>query len=575
METARSIPVQGRGRGSRWIVWLWLVAAAIPLPQAQSQSANDAPGFVDVTEEAGITYVHDSSPPLLYPPQIMGPGCAVGDYDRDGWMDIFLPGSIALPTRPLSGDRLQHRGRLFRNRGNGTFEDVTEQAFADHTADGLGASWADADGDGHIDLYLTGFGHCALLKNCGDGAFRDVTRTSGLSFADRFAAHSTWADYDRDGRLDLYVTAYIEFSYPDRDSQPEITVWHGHEVPVPLAPPLYDGQGNALFHNEGGGRFLDMTAQAGVDDNEDLLSKSLGAAWLDLDDDGWLDLVVANDGVRKTLFMNRGDGTFRSAARSAWLVDRFGSMGICTGDVDGDGRMDLHFSNWLDEPDTLYLNRRGTALAESAETAHLADPTRPLVGWGTEFLDYDLDGNLDLVVACGSTFASEYRWKTYLQDPNLMAPMPASLFQGDGRGRFTDVSEREGLDRIRTVGRGLATGDFNRDGSPDLLIGVNNGRAVLLENRTPGRGHWVTIGLVGQGENRDGIGARLTLRVKDQMQTRLIQAGSGYLSSSSPVAHFGLGPSDRVDQLEIRWPDGKISTHDNIPLNRHTRIKEP
>jgi hypothetical protein len=558
----------------RLVGWATLLVSALGPPGAGPVLAAEvAAGFDEVTQLAGVRFVHDSGAPLMYPPQIMGPGCAFGDYDGDGWVDLYFPGETSPPTRVRSpaGPRT---GRLFRNRRDGSFEDVTARTGLACEGEYLGASWADVDNDGSLDLHLTGFGESRLFLNRGDGTFRDQTAGSGLAMKGRFATHATWGDYDHDGLLDVYVTTYLDFHYPAADRQPEVTNWRGHEVPAPLVPPLYDGTPHALFHNEGGGRFTDVTARAGVADNEDRLGKGLGALWSDVDNDGWIDLVLANDGVRKTLFLNRKDGTFRSAARKMWMTDHFGSMGVSAADVNGDGFVDVHFTNWFLEPNTLYLNRRGTFFVESSGPAGLADRTAPLVGWGTEFLDYDLDGHMDLAVTCGSTFAARYDWKTYLTDPGLMEPQPTLLFRGDGTGKFAEVTREAGLEKLMIVGRGLAVADYDHDGAPDVAIGVNNGPAVLLHNRGPRGSGWITVLLSSKRSNRRGIGGRVVVTAGGTIQTRELHAGSSYLSCSAGEASFGLGKAHKVDELVVHWPSGTVTTLRDVPADRRLVVEE-
>jgi hypothetical protein len=553
--------------------------APTPSPRNPSSAAVAAPaaGFDDVTARAGVTHVHGSGPPLLYPTQIMGPGCAFGDYDADGWVDLYVPGSTTPPTR--GPRRAASLGKLFRNRRDGTFHDATREARLDaadgtHGGEYMGATFADIDGDGFPELYLTGYGASRLFHNEGDGTFRDATGRSGLGMQGRFAAASAWADYDRDGRLDVYVTTYLDFRYPEADVAPKVTNWRGFDVPAPLVPPLYDGTPHALFHNEGGGRFTDVTARAGVADNGDRLGKGLGALWCDVTGDGWPDLVLANDGVRKTLFVNRKDGTFESVAERRWMTDHFGSMGVCAGDVDGDGYLDIHFTNWFTEPNALYVNRRGSFFVESSEPAGLAERTTPLVGWGTEFLDYDSDGKLDLIVACGSTFAARYDWKTYLRDPNLIEPQPMLLFRGDGQGRFIEATAGSGLSAVSLAGRGLAVADYDHDGAPDVCVASNNGPTVLLRNRGTRGAGWLSVRLASRRSNRAGIGARVTVRCGRDAQIREIHCGSSYLSAGAPEAHFGLGSHRVVDELTVQWPSGGRTTRSAVPAGQRIEVRE-
>lgn len=530
------------------------------------------PGYDDVAEKAGIAFTHDAAPPVFHVTQTLGPGCAWGDFDNDGWVDLYVTNMGPPPNRKASGVT---GGRLYRNKKDGTFEDVTEKAGVSSTGQKLGASWADVDGDGFPELLVSGYGGVSFYRNQRNGTFKDATKESGLASLDgKFCIQGIWGDYDRDGKLDLYELTYVNFTYPAEETMPRVTDWKGKQVPAPLAIPLFDGTPHVLFRNQGDGTFQDVTEKAGVADNDDKLGKSLGGIWTDVNNDGWMDIVIANDGVRKTVFVNQKDGTFKSSATKMWITDFYGSMGVATADVDGDGYLDIHFTNWFREPNTLYVSKRGVFFNETSERAGLASVTMPMVCWGAEFTDHDNDGVVDILVASGSTFAAKYDWANYMKGPNLLEPMPMHLWRGGGQGDFEDASAAAGVDRFVTNGRAVAIADYDHDGYEDAAVGVNNGRPLLLHNRGGTKNHWLTVTLTGKKSNRSGIGARVVINVCGRKQTRELAAGSSYLSQTAPEVHFGLGAMAEVDSVEVRWPSGEVSKLANVKADQRLNIAE-
>ncbi len=519
------------------------------------------PGFrlTDVTNQAGITFRHNNGSAgdkLL--PETLGSGCAFLDYDADGWPDIlFVDGC----DWPAAGRRRKSSLRLYRNNRNGTFTDVTQAAGLDIELYGMGVAVGDFNNDGFPDVFITCVGQNRLFRNTGKGTFVDVTRASGLAERTGFSTSALWFDYDRDGLLDLFVCNYVKWS-------------REHDVFCSLdgrqksycTPEAYRGETCWLFRNRGNGTFEDVTATSGVFDTS---SKSLGVAMLDLDQDGWPDLVVANDTQPNKLYRNLRNGTFKDVALDTGVA--FNSdgkaragMGVDAGDIDNSGRDSIAFTNFENEMAGLYRQIRPGVFEDTALTAGIGQPSRATLGFGCLFADLDLDGQLDLVVANGNIDETVRGIQG-----NVGYAQPPHLFMNQGGGRFVDQASAVGDDFAQPkVGRGLACGDFDRDGDIDLLLTSNNGLARLYRNDRPAGNKSIRFHLRGTESNRDAIGATVRLFHGGTSQSRMVRSGSSYLSQSELAVTFGVGTRDRIDRVTIAWPNGRIEEFKNVATGR-------
>jgi hypothetical protein len=541
---------------------LFLAGAASLLawPAAAGQRTR-TPGFrlTDVTNQAGIAFRHNNGSAgdkLL--PETLGSGCAFLDYDADGWQDIlFVDGC----DWPAARRRRKSSLRLYRNNRNGTFTDVTQAAGLDIELYGMGVAVGDFNNDGFPDVFITCVGQNRMFRNTGKGSFVDVTRASGLGERSGFSTSALWFDYNRDGLLDLFVCNYVKWS-------------REHDVFCSLdgkqksycTPEAYRGDTCWLFRNRGNGTFEDVTATSGVFDTS---SKSLGVAMLDVDQDGWPDLVVANDTQPNKLYRNLRNGTFKDVALDTGVA--FNSdgkaragMGVDAGDIDNSGRDSLAFTNFENEMVGLYRQMRPGVFEDVALKSGVGQPSRGTLGFGCLFADLDLDGQLDLVIANGhidETVRDIQGNVGYAQAPHL--------FMNQGGGQFVDQASAVGDDFAQPkVGRGLACGDFDRDGDIDLLLTTNNGLARLYRNDRPAGNKSIRFHLRGTESNRDAIGAIVRLFHGGTSQSRMVRSGSSYLSQSELTLTFGVGTRDRIDRVTILWPNGRTEEYKNVATGR-------
>ncbi len=524
--------------------------------------------FVEVTHLAGIDFRHFSGQRTSQIPEDMGSGAAWGDYDRDGWEDLYVVNTIG----PLTMTRDEGRkagtcNRLFRNNSDGTFTDVTKTARVGFCGWGMGATWGDYDNDGWPDLIVTAFGELVLYHNNGDGTFTEVTQRAGLSGFEGFWTGASWGDYDNDGDLDLYITGYVRYVPMENDPT---ALGFDIENPPGINPSSFEPERNLLFRNNGDGTFTEVASRAGV---ANPMGKSLSAAWVDLDQDGWLDLYVANDVSDNAFFRNRGDGTFEDLSYPALVADYRSSMGIAVGDWDGDGDLELFLTHWVAQENAFYTNlirEEGKLLfRDEADRYGLGQISLDYVGWGTFFFDYNNDGRPDLFVTNGSTLQQRDR-------PQLLVPQKDLLFWNRGADGFYDVSAVSGsyFDSL-FVGRGAAFADYDRDGDLDLFV-VNHGtRGVLLRNEGGSQQSWLQVALESRSCNRMALGAWVRVVVGNSAQVQQIGAQSSYLSQNSYVAHFGLGEAAVVDTVEVIWPcNGKRQRLEHVPARQRILIVE-
>lgn len=524
--------------------------------------------FVEVTHLAGIDFWHFSGQRTNQIPEDMGSGAAWGDYDRDGWEDLYIVNTIGPLTMTRDeGRRAGTCNRLFRNNGDGTFTDVTKTARVGFCGWGMGATWGDYNNDGWPDLIVTAFGELVLYHNNGDGTFTEVTQRAGLSEFEGFWTGASWGDYDNDGDLDLYITGYVRYVPMENDPT---ALGFDIENPPGINPSSFEPERNLLFRNNGDGTFTEVASRAGV---ANPMGKSLSAAWVDLDQDGWLDLYVANDVSDNAFFRNRGDGTFEDLSYPALVADYRSSMGIAVGDWDGDGDLELFLTHWVAQENAFYTNlirEEGKLLfRDEADRYGLGQISLDYVGWGTFFFDYNNDGRPDLFVTNGSTLQQRDR-------PQLLVPQKDLLFWNRGADGFYDVSAVSGsyFDSL-FVGRGAAFADYDRDGDLDLFV-VNHGtRGVLLRNEGGSQQSWLQVALESRSCNRMALGAWVRVVVGNSAQVQQIGAQSSYLSQNSYVAHFGLGEAAVVDTVEVIWPcNGKRQRLEHVPARQRILIVE-
>lgn len=529
--------------------------------------------FADVTREAGIEFQHFSGERSSQLPEDMGSGAAWGDYDGDGWPDLFLVNAVG--SLDMSADAQQQspaRSVLYHNNRDGTFTDVTAQSGIALHIMGMGAEWGDYDNDGKLDLVVSAYGTNVLYHNEGNGTFTDRSQAVGISGPNGFWSGVAWGDYDRDGYLDLYVTGYIKYKRPALEGA---SAHDDAENPISINPSVYPPERNLLYHNNGNGTFTEVAAKAGVVGE---MGKSLEGTWADFDDDGWPDLYVANDVSDNQLFHNQRNGTFKDISLAARVADYRGAMGLGVGDWDGDEDLDLFVTHWIAQENALYSNLRDrlrdtsgvpVQFGDEADRFGLGQIALDFVGFGTFFFDYDNDGRLDLFVANGHTFQRR-------DAPKLLVPETDQVFWNGGTDKgFFDLSKVSGsYFTEQHVGRGAAAADYDRDGDLDVVVVNNGGRAVLLRNDGGNAASWFEVQLEGRKSNRSAVGARLRIVAGGRAQIQEIGSQASYLSQNDLTAHFGLGSATMVDSLMVTWPSGTRGVHTQLASNQLVRLVE-
>ena len=539
------------------------LAAGSQLSRLQSfaaQSGTSTPlgfRFTDVTTAAGIQFRHNSGAfGGKFLPETLGSGCAFLDYDGDGWQDILLINGSDWPGHKKSRTTL----RLYHNNGNGTFTDVTSRAGLDVELYGMGVAVGDYDNDGFPDILITCVGQNRLFHNTGKGTFVDVTNAAGLGKREGFSTSALWFDYDRDGLLDLFVCNYVKWSL-----EADIFCSLDGKHKSYCTPEAYRGATCWLFHNRGNGTFEDVTATSGIFDSS---SKSLGVALLDENRDGWPDLLVANDTQPNKLYRNQHNGTFKDAAVEAGIA--FSSegkaragMGVDVADFDNSGSTGVAITNFDNEMIGLY-RFSGKGFEDIAPQSGVGIASRNSLGFGCSFLDVNLDGWLDFAIANGHIDETVRNIRG-----NVGYAQPPQLFLNGGKGTFRDIAADVGgtFDSPK-VGRGLAYGDFDRDGDLDLLITTNNGPAYLYRNDQLSGNRSIRFHLVGTKSNRDAIGATVRIFAGGMEQSRVVKGGSSYLSQSELPVTFGVEKRDRIDRVVIDWPSGQTEEHKNLATGR-------
>jgi hypothetical protein len=512
---------------------------------------------------------HDvcGSPAKDYLVETVGSGVALFDYNNDGLIDVFLVNGSSFEL--LANPHLPRpSSRLFRNNGDGTFTDVTLDSGLINRGWGMGVTVGDYDNDGHRDVFITNFGANALFHNNGDGTFTNITREAGLT-GGNWSTGCAWGDYDRDGRLDLYVSRYVDFDKSHIPPPGSNSYCHYQGIPVACGPQGLPGLADLFYHNEGNGKFREVSAEVGIRDSQ--RAYGLGVAWLDFDNDGWSDIYVANDSMPNFLWHNKGNGTFEEIgfeAGCALSADgrAQSSMGIAVGDYDNDGWMDLLVTNFSEDYNTLYRNRNGQ-FDDVSYQAGLGIVSYTQLKWGTGFVDFDNDGWRELFVANGHIYPQvDQTRNTYRQDNQL--------FRNLRDGRFSLLPNQESGFNERQSSRGAAFADLSGNGQMGIVVNNIDHAPFYYKPGSRASGNWVILRLVGTKSNRDAIGARITLKAGGLTQIDEVRSADSYMSSSDVRVHFGLAGAPIIDELQIRWPSGAMERQALLDINKEHVIRE-
>ncbi len=554
-------------------MWLASAFAAGELVCPRFVRADQEPLFAEIPpSDSGISWAHENAmSPSRYLPEALGPGCAFLDFDNDGWMDIFLVNSGSSdfwkPTKPV-------RNALYKNNRDGTFTDVTEKAGVSGAYFGMGVAVGDYDNDGWPDLFVTAYGKCILYKNNHDGTFSDVTDKAGLA-TPGWTTSAVWFDYDNDGRLDLFVCSFVDYSGVKKLECGNNQIGRNYYC----VPRVFKPSASFLYHNNGDGTFTEVSKGTAI---ASALGKGLGVVATDINNDGRMDLFVANDTVQNFLFVNRGPGL-----NGRWNWDEIAlqsgvgfsesgrprsGMGVDAADLTGRGWQDLFVSNVDHEMFSVYENNKDETFRDVAQANGVAKSTRLLSGWGLKYFDYDNDGAVDLFLANGhpDDMIDAYSMQVKYKEPLLL------FHRGDDH-KLHDVSDQGGPAFHKYfAARGLAVGDFDNDGALDVLIGVNGGAPVLLKNNAAKGNNWLGLKLEGSQCNRDAIGAKIYWTAAGKKRFRLKNNGGSYLSSHDPREVLGVGPARKIDELEIHWPapSKQVDKFTDLPVNRYVRVAE-
>ncbi len=554
--------------------WIWLTAVyGAGRLWGQQLPVQPEALFVEVPASAsGIAWVHDNAMSAShYLPETLGPGCAFLDFDNDGWMDIFLvnsgPCDFWKPSKPV-------RNALYKNNRNGTFTDVTEATGVTGGSFGMGVAVGDYDNDGWPDIFVTAYGNCVLYRNNHDATFTDVTAKAGVA-TPGWTTSAVWFDYDNDGRLDLFVCSFVDYSGAHKFECGDNKIGKAYYC----IPRVFGPTASFLYHNNGDGTFTEVSKGTDI---AKAFGKALGVVATDINNDGRLDLFVANDTVQNFLFVNRGPGP-----NGHWKWDEIAlqagvgfsesgqarsGMGVDAADLGGNGWQDLFVANVDHEMFSVYQNNRNESFQDVAQAHGVARATRLLSGWGLKYFDYDNDGAIDLILANGhpDDMIDEYSMQVKYKEPLLL------FHQGDDH-KLHDVSEQAGpAFQKHYPARGLAVGDYDNDGALDVLIGNNGGPPLLLHNAAARGRNWVGLKLEGVRSNRDAIGARISWTAGGKKRYRLKNNGGSYLSSHDPREVLGAGNAERIDEVEIQWPgpSKQVDRLVGFPMNRYLRVVE-
>jgi hypothetical protein len=540
-----------------------LLGAVLATSTAQSAQQSSNVHFTNITQSAGIRFVHNNGASgKKYLPETLGPGVAFIDYDNDGWQDLLFVNGQDWPGAPKKSSTL----KLYRNNHDGTFADVTQKAGLAISMYGMGAAVGDYDNDGYDDLFVTAVGQNRLFHNNGNGTFTDVTQHAGLAGVNEFSTSAAWVDYDRDGRLDLIVGNYVQWS-----AKTDIYCSLDGKHKSYCTPESYKGASVRLWHNAGGGRFEDATDQAGL---KDATSKTLGIAVFDYNKDGWPDILVSNDTQPNKLYVNEKGQRFVESAVMAGIaysedgIARAG-MGVDAADYDWSGNASVLITNFSNQMLSLYHNEGNGLFVDEAPRSEVGRASLLTLGFGCFFFDYDLDGWPDILVANGHI---EDQIETIQK--RVRYAQPPHLFRNLGGGKFSEVTDQMGAGFSRPrVARGAAYADIDNDGDLDVVFTTNGGPALLFRNDGTSN-HSLRVKLVGTKSNRDGIGAIVRVIAGSSRQWNMLRSGSSYLSQSELVLTFGLAKATRIDSVEVDWPSGQHDTVNNLEADQIITIQE-
>jgi len=534
------------------------------------QSAAQVPQLVDVTPSTGINFQHLSSPEQKYIVESMSGGVALLDYDGDGWLDIYFTNAPSV-SMTLAGKKA--KSALYHNNHDGTFTDVTDKAGVGYPCWAMGVAVGDYNNDGRPDLIVSCFGGVVLYRNNGDGTFTDVTKAAGLDKDVGWATGVAFGDYDGDGNSDLFVAHYVDLDLNDLPSFGSKKTCQYHDIAVQCGPRGLKGFPDTLYHNNGDGTFTEVAKQAGVDDSNRFFG--LGVVWSDFDNDGKLDLFVANDGEPNYLYHNLGNGRFQDVALDAGVsVSEEGveqaNMGLALGDYLHTGWMSILITHFSEEYATLYRNDGGLSFTDVSHAAGIARATAPFVGWGDAFLDLDNSGWLDIIMVNGHVYPQVDNGKTgtAYREPKL-------VFQNQRDGTFKNVSSLTGSAvTVPQVSRGLAVGDLFNKGRLDIVVENLTGAPMILEAKSNPSHHWVSFELEGSPANRLALNARVRVTTGEVQQLGEVRSGGSYLSQSDLRLHFGLEDVARIDKIEVFWSNGSTQVFHDVPADRFYHLKQ-
>lgn len=554
------------------VVCLVLLAGVIQAQgKAVPKSASErVPQLVDITASTGIHFEHLSSPEQKYIVESMSGGVALLDYDGDGWLDIYFTNAPSV-SMALAGKKA--RSALFHNNHDGTFTDVTEKAGVAYPCWAMGVAVGDYNNDGRPDMIVSCFGGVVLYRNNGDGTFTDVTKAAGLDKDIGWATGVTFGDYDGDGNSDLFVPHYVDLDMHDLPKFGSSKTCEYHGVAVQCGPRGLKGSPDTLYRNNGDGTFTEVAKQAGVDDPNHFFG--LGAVWSDFDNDGKLDLFVGNDGEPNYLYHNEGNGHFKEMAYDAGVaVSEDGTeqanMGLALGDYLNVGRMSLVVTHFSDEYAAMFRNDGGMTFSDVSRSAGISRASSPYVGWGDAFLDLDNSGWKDLILVNGHVYpqVDSVKMGTRYKEPKL-------FFKNQHDGTFKDVSEESGeAVRELQVSRGLAVGDLFNNGKLDVVVENLTGGPMVLAAKSDPANHWISFDLEGSPKNRLGLNARVWVTTGKTRQMDEVRSGGSYLSQNDLRLHFGLGRAERIDKVEVLWPNGEQQVFENVVGDRFYHLKQ-